>query len=161
MIYFESSILLKMHCLLYPLFHNLTTAADWFLVCMWYMCVYVCVCVCVCVCVWQMCSLMCAYTEVRGQLLGVISLLLPCGTGGLNSRCQTWWQAPFTHGASLSLSLTLTFSARESLSPPTQWQMHTQVPRCHRGAQGLNLGPHTCVTVYSLSHIHSPITIYF
>lgn len=32
--------------------------------------------------------------EARGQLLGVGSLLLLCGTQGLNSATQTWQQMP-------------------------------------------------------------------
>lgn len=32
--------------------------------------------------------------EIRGQLLGVDSLLLPHGTWGLTSGCQTWQESP-------------------------------------------------------------------
>lgn len=43
---------------------------------------------------------MCAYicpsmcVEIRGQLMGVGFLLLPCEFQGLNSDCQGWWQVP-------------------------------------------------------------------
>lgn len=31
--------------------------------------------------------------EIRGQFAGVGTLFPPCGTQGLNSGCQVWWQA--------------------------------------------------------------------
>ena len=34
-----------------------------------------------------------AHVEVRGQIVG-ISSLMQCGWWGLNSGCQAWWQAP-------------------------------------------------------------------
>lgn len=34
-----------------------------------------------------------AYVEIKGQRLR-IGYFLPCGSHGLNSGCQAWWQAP-------------------------------------------------------------------
>lgn len=34
--------------------------------------------------------------DVRGQLVGVKSLLLPCGSQRLNWGCWAWQQAPLT-----------------------------------------------------------------
>ena len=64
--------------------------------------VYVCVCVCVrartCACV---CTHMYVcrgiHEEDRGQLLGVSSFLLPCGSLRTNSGGQVWWPWPLDH----------------------------------------------------------------
>lgn len=38
------------------------------------------------------------HLEVRGQAAGICSLVLPCGTLGLNPGSQAWWQEPLpTH----------------------------------------------------------------
>lgn len=35
------------------------------------------------------------HIEVRGQLGGVSSLFLPCGSQGLTSGSKDWWKAPY------------------------------------------------------------------
>ena len=52
-------------------------------------CVCVCVSVCVCVCVHSCHE---AIVEFKAQFAEVGPLLPPCGSQGLNSGCQTWWQ---------------------------------------------------------------------
>lgn len=39
--------------------------------------------------------------KVRGQFVGIGFLLLLCGSQGLKSCCQAWWQAPIPDEPSL------------------------------------------------------------
>ena len=52
-----------------------------------------------CVCLWaHVCGSV--GVEVRGQLVGVSSLVLQCGSRELNFGHQAWWQAPLPLEAS-------------------------------------------------------------
>lgn len=55
-------------------------------VCLFNACVYACACMCL------LDTHRSLHMGDRGQFAGVNSLLLPCGSQGLNSYQQVWWQ---------------------------------------------------------------------
>lgn len=68
--------------------------------------VFICVFVCFCICP-------SAHMEVKEPIVGVCSLLLPCGLCESNPGCQTWWQVPL-HDESSYHTLNCTLSEKKN-----------------------------------------------